>query len=69
MILWNERGRKHDDVSLKAGSDWLALLPRLTDHAAKWAREQAKQDDLATQIVRFIRQQQETQNFKDQERK
>ncbi len=68
MILWNERGRKHDDRSLKAGSDWLALLPRLTDHAANWAREQAKQDDLATQIVRFIRQQQETQDFKDQEK-
>jgi uncharacterized repeat protein (TIGR03837 family) len=61
MVLWNERGRRNDDISLKAGSDWIALLPRLTVHAAEWARKQAGQDDLATRLIRFIRRQKETE--------
>ena len=58
MILWNERGRNITGPMQRIGPDWLETLPRLTQHAATLAERQAQQDDLASQVVRFIRQQQ-----------
>ena len=58
MIMWNERGRKEHDLPLSVITDWFASLPALTAHARTWTETLAKQPDLATQIVGFIRQQQ-----------
>lgn len=58
MIMWNERDRKDHDLPLTVITDWFASLPALAQHARQWTETLAKQPDLTTQIVRFIRQQQ-----------
>ena len=58
MILWNERGRKPRPDAPVAMVGWLAGLPELQAHAARFAAALAKQPDLATQLVRFINEQQ-----------
>lgn len=58
MILWNERGRTDRDMALGVVSDCFASLDTLTAHARDWTDALAKQPDIASQIVRFIRQQQ-----------
>lgn len=57
MVLWNERGRDTTGPMERIGPFWLDHLPALTAHAVNWADHLARQDDLATQLVRFIRQQ------------
>ncbi len=57
MFLWNERGRDTTGPMERIGPGWLDCLPTLTVHAAKWAEYLVRQDDLATRIVCFIRQQ------------
>lgn len=53
-IMWNEGGRQDEDIR---ATGLLACLPALTDHARRRSLEQAAQDDLATRLVCFIRQQ------------
>lgn len=57
MVLWNERGRGIADRMFETGPAWLDSLPALTAHAGRWADALARQDDLATRLVRFIREQ------------
>ncbi|MFN3826098.1 MAG: elongation factor P maturation arginine rhamnosyltransferase EarP [Micavibrio sp.] len=53
-VMWNEGGRQDEDIPAKG---LLASLPALTDYAARRSLQQAAQDDLATRLVSFIRQQ------------
>jgi len=57
MILWNERGRDTTGPMERIGPGWLNHLSTLTAHAGNWADHLVRQDDLATRLVRFIRQQ------------
>lgn len=56
-VLWNERGRTQDDQPLPNDPDWLSLLPRLSSDVRKWTETLLRQQDLATQLTGFIRQQ------------
>lgn len=47
--MWNLRGHNTDSVQ-----KYLDALPRFAEYARQKAAEQAKQDDLATQLLRFI---------------
>lgn len=53
-IMWNEGGRQDED--LPAGA-LLACLPWITEYARQRSLEQAGQDDLATRLVTFVREQ------------
>lgn len=68
MVLWNERGRDTTGPMERIGPGWLDRLPALTAHAVNWADHLARQDDLATQLVRFIRQQKNAKTQKDTQR-
>jgi uncharacterized repeat protein (TIGR03837 family) len=57
MVLWNERGRDTTGPMERIGPGWLNHLSTLTAHAGNWADHLVRQDDLATRLVRFIRQQ------------
>lgn len=58
-VMWNEGGLETDDAS--AVSDLIASLPDLGRNALDWADRLAGQQDLATQVVSFIRDQAQRQ--------
>jgi|JI10StandDraft_1071094.scaffolds.fasta_scaffold06304_9 uncharacterized repeat protein (TIGR03837 family) len=56
--MWNEEGRQDEMIPAHR---LLACLPALRDHARRRSLEQAAQDDLATRLVAFIREQMKNQ--------
>lgn len=59
-IMWNEGGREDQDFPAER---LLACLPRITEHARQRSLEQAAQDDLATRLVTFVREQIKTKDL------
>ena len=53
-IMWNEGGRWDEHFPAER---LLACLPRIKEHARQRSLEQAAQDDLATRLVTFVREQ------------
>jgi len=52
--MWNEEGRQDEDFPAER---LLACLPAIMEHARRRSLEQARQDDLATRLVTFVREQ------------
>ncbi len=59
-VMWNEGGREEQDFPAER---LLACLPRITEHARQRSLEQAAQDDLATRLVTFVREQIKTKDL------
>jgi uncharacterized repeat protein (TIGR03837 family) len=57
-VMWNEGGRQDEDFP---ADRLLACLPRITEHARLVSLKQAEQDDLATRLVNFVREQMKNQ--------
>lgn len=57
-VMWNEEGRQDEDFP---ADRLLACLPRITEHARLVSLKQAAQDDLATRLVTFVREQMKNQ--------
>lgn len=57
-VMWNEGGRQDEDFP---AARLLACLPQLKEHARRASLKQAAQDDLATRLVTFAREQMKNQ--------